>query len=96
MPTGPLHDRWTNRIENGEIVQSISDCRCMIGEDHETDGSVDAQSFYGIDDDDDDDDAGGESLSVHDAADIWMSNGMDEDYTFGYSDDELRRAAESS
>lgn len=36
----------------------------------------------------------GEALSVSDAADIWMSNGMDEDYMFGYTEDELRRAAE--
>lgn len=35
---------------------------------------------------------GGESLSVYDAADIWMSSGMDEDYMFGYSEDELRNA----
>ena len=34
----------------------------------------------------------GESLSVWDAADIWMSNGMDEDYMFGYTEDELRNA----
>ena len=34
----------------------------------------------------------GESLSVWDAADIWMSNGMDEDYMFGYSEEELRDA----
>lgn len=33
-----------------------------------------------------------ESLSVHDAALIWLSNGMDEDYTMGYSEDELRDA----
>lgn len=33
-----------------------------------------------------------ESLDVYDAADIWFSNGMDEAYTFGYSEDELRRA----
>ncbi|MDW5565553.1 hypothetical protein [Streptococcus mutans] len=35
-----------------------------------------------------------ESLNVYDAADIWFSNGMDEDYTFGYSEEELRRALE--
>jgi hypothetical protein len=35
-----------------------------------------------------------DSLSVSDAADIWLSNGMDEDYSFGYSEDELRRAAD--
>lgn len=42
---------------------------------------------------DDEDDGDDESLSVHDAADIWRSRGMDEDYMFGYSEDELRRAA---
>lgn len=46
---------------------------------------------------DEDDSAGedqGESLSVEDAADIWRSHGMDEDYTFGYDATELRRAAD--
>lgn len=33
-----------------------------------------------------------ESLSVYDAALIWASNGKDEDYTFGYSEDELEEA----
>jgi hypothetical protein len=42
---------------------------------------------------DEDDAESGESLSVYDAADIWLSNGMDEDYTFGYDERELRRAA---
>ena len=41
-------------------------------------------------DDDDDDDS--QTLSVDDAALIWLSNGMDEDYTFGYTEDELRDA----
>ncbi len=41
---------------------------------------------------DDDDDEDGESLSVYEAAEIWRSNGMDEDYTFGYTEDELRDA----
>jgi hypothetical protein len=49
-----------------------------------------------IGEDHDDDGGGGQSLSVHDAADIWRSNGMDEDYTFGYSESELRRAADES
>jgi hypothetical protein len=31
-------------------------------------------------------------LSVHDAADIWASNGKDEDYTFGFSEAELQAA----
>ena len=49
---------------------------------------------YGLDDEDkdDDDDDGGETLSVYDAAWIWQSNGRDEDYTFGYTEDDLRRA----
>ena len=41
---------------------------------------------------DDDYDEDGESLSVYEAAEIWRSNCMDEDYTFGYSEDELRDA----
>lgn len=43
-------------------------------------------------DDDDEDDDDDQTLSVDDAALIWLSNGMDEDYTFGYSEDELRDA----
>lgn len=31
-------------------------------------------------------------LSVSEAADIWASNGKDEDYTFGYSTAELEAA----
>ena len=30
-----------------------------------------------------------ESLSVFEAADIWFSNGKDEEYMFGFSEDEL-------
>ena len=37
----------------------------------------------------------GDSLSVYDAALIWASNGEDEDYTFGYSEDELEDALNS-
>lgn len=33
-----------------------------------------------------------EVISVWDAADIWISNGKDEDYTFGYSEEELENA----
>lgn len=42
---------------------------------------------YGLDDDDTGDES--ETLSVSDAAQIWASNGKDEDYTFGYSEEEL-------
>ena len=44
-------------------------------------------------DDGDDEESEDESLSVYDAADIWLSNGQDEDYMFGYTESELRRAA---
>lgn len=52
----------------------------MIGEEHDENGVP--ENDYGH----------VESLSVYDAADIWRSRGMDEDYMFGYSEDELRRA----
>lgn len=47
---------------------------------------------YGLEYEDDDDE--GELLSVDDAALIWLSNGMDEDYTFGYTESELRSSLE--
>ncbi|MDF2800388.1 MAG: hypothetical protein K0S61_291 [Anaerocolumna sp.] len=43
---------------------------------------------YGLDDDDDD----SESISVYEAAEIWASHGKDEDYIFGYSEEELENA----
>ena len=45
---------------------------------------------YGLDDDDEED--GNEYLDVHDAALIWASNGKDEDYMFGYTEEELEEA----
>ena len=45
-----------------------------------------------IDDDEDDDEHDSETLDVYDAALIWQSNGMDEDYMFGYTKEELRNA----
>jgi|GEM_PF-3331199 len=44
-----------------------------------------------FDDDDDyeNDDDNLETINVWDAADIYQSSGFDEDYTFGYSHDEL-------
>lgn len=43
-----------------------------------------------FDDDFEEDDS--ESLSVWDAAEIWASNGKDEDYMFGYTEEELEAA----
>lgn len=51
-----------------------------------------SQSSSSWDDDDIDEDDDGETLDVYDAALIWMSNGKDEDYTFGYDEDELEDA----
>ena len=38
------------------------------------------------------DDDESESISVWDAADIWASKGYDEDYMFGYTQEELENA----
>lgn len=43
----------------------------------------------------DDEDYDEEALSVDDAAMIWASNGKDEDYTFGYTEEELEEAFNS-
>lgn len=49
--------------------------------------------IIGYGDPDDDDDDSDEALSVWDAADIYLSNGCDEDYSFGYSHEELMKAS---
>ena len=49
------------------------------------------EGFRNYDDMDEEDDDS-ESLSVYDAADIWASHGKDEDYMFGYSEEELENA----
>lgn len=45
-----------------------------------------------FDEDYDEDEDYGERLSVLDAALIWLCNGKDEDYTFGYTEEELEAA----
>ena len=35
---------------------------------------------------------GGEALGISDAAVLWAANGKDENYTFGYTEDELEAA----
>ena len=47
-------------------------------------------SYHDDDFDNDGDDS--ECISVYDAVLIWASHGKDEDYTFGYSEDELEDA----
>ena len=42
---------------------------------------------------DNDDEDTGESLSVWDATDIYLSSGCDEDYAFGYAHEELMKAS---
>lgn len=45
-----------------------------------------------MDFDDDFEEADSERLSVWDAAEIWASSGKDEDYMFGYTEEELEAA----
>ena len=33
-----------------------------------------------------------EDINIYDAAEIWLSNGKDEDYMFGYTEEELEDA----
>ena len=52
---------------------------------------VTAANIY-YDDYDYEDEDDNERLSVYEAALIWESNGKDEDYTFGYSEEDLEDA----
>ena len=51
------------------------------------------EKLYGGDTYNDDDETdNGERISLEEAAEIWRCHGKDEDYTFGYSEDELENA----
>lgn len=93
MTTGKEHLRLVEisvPTEGTEERRVVTKCRCTIGADHD-----DPEILYSqYDPTEDEDDEEGEPLSVYEAADIWGSKGRDEDYMFGYSEDELRRAAE--
>ncbi|WP_314087912.1 hypothetical protein [Pseudolactococcus chungangensis] len=54
---------------------------------------IDDMNLNDLDDFDEFDDEY-EGINVYDAALIWQSNGRDEDYTFGYNEEELRMALE--
>lgn len=94
MTTGVQHQRLVEisvPTEGDVERRSYAKCRCTIGADHDDPEVLISQ--YNPNDNDDDEDEG-EALSVYDAAEIWGSHGRDEDYMFGYSEDELRRAAD--
>jgi hypothetical protein len=93
MTTGAKHQVLTEismAIKGDEERRFYADCRCMKGTDHDASPLMLSQ----FDPDEDEVDEVGEPLSASDAADIWRSRGEDEDYMFGYSEDELRRAAD--
>ena len=57
-----------------------------------TEWYVDDDGEYINDEYADEDDDEDENLSAYDAALIWKSHGKDEDYMFGYSEEELENA----
>lgn len=91
------------RKNNPDLVQELIDGRWTMDQDEfeekyaslsSSDMSKVADAINGMEAEwmDDDDDDGEERLSVYDAALIWASNGKDEDYTFGYTEEELEDA----
>lgn len=91
MPTGQSHERLISADfdDAGNLLNvSVEDCRCMIGTNHDGDGN-EIDDWQDLEDE-------SSTLSVYDAADIWRSHGEDSDYQFGYSEDELRTAADES
>lgn len=81
MPTGPLHYRTLPDPTHGI---GVVECRCTIGADHFDDGTVPGSDLIE-----------GDGLSLGDAADMWASNGKDEDYTFGFTEEELQQALDA-
>ncbi|MFD0046988.1 hypothetical protein ACFVGV_17540 [Pseudarthrobacter scleromae] len=91
MATGAKHKVMTGvavATSGDEERLFYKECRCTIGEDHKA-----TEIFVSQFDPHEDDDEGG-PLDVYQAADIWRSRGEDEDAMYGYSEDELREAAD--
>lgn len=88
---GKKETTWEERDAYTGETPACPNCRTSLTKRYVYSGMYCENCRYGLEDDDDVDDDG-ESLSVYDAALIWQSNGMDEDYMFGYSEDELRDA----
>ena len=82
----PACDQHMDKISKGEY--ECPNCGARM----RTKSSPLWSAFSAISDLLDDDEDTGERLSVSDAAAIWASHGKDEDYTFGYSEDELEDA----
>ena len=91
------------RKNNPELVNELIEGRWTMDQDEfeekynslsRNDMSLVAEAIDGMEDEymSDDDYDDGECLSVDDAAEIWLSSGMDEDQTFGYTEEELRDA----
>ena len=94
---------FVNDVSLGNIKWRPGDLKAMDEEDRnevleakkvfrkrKRDGYFD-QPLYDEDETYDTEDTG-EYLSVEDAALIWLSNGKDEDYMFGYTEEELNDA----
>lgn len=81
---GSLRDYWDEKILCADCAIEEAENRY---EEYRNEHPEDFDD-YGYEEDDDDD----ESLSVEEAAQIWASHGKDEDYMFGYSEDELEDA----
>lgn len=83
-----INRRWTmdqEEFENKYNSLSLDDM-CEVAD------AIDNMQNEYMDSDDVDDDDCDEHLSVYDAALIWQSNGKDEDYMFGYTEEELEDA----
>ena len=71
-----LRDHWDEHILCAECAINEIESEDMSGEEYD--------EVYDEDD--------SERISAYDAALIWLSHGKDEDYTCGYSEDELEEA----
>jgi hypothetical protein len=95
MTTGREHLRTVEisipTVEGAEERRSVVKCRCALGADHDASDLLITQYDPN---EENEEDGEGEALSVYAAADIWRSKGEDPDYSFGFDEDELRRAAE--
>ena len=86
-----VRHHWKGLLVGGAIILSA----VAVGRLSSQRSDEENENVYDEDDDNfdsnsyEDDDDTGESISVSNAADIYLSKGFDEDYRFGYTHEEL-------
>ena len=86
-----INNKWNDTFGADEYTEKFNSL--SSSDKSEVSAAIDNMESEFMEDESDEDDEGEtEYINIYDAAQIWASHGKDEDYTFGYSEQELENA----